>query len=259
MYSSIYKVITILAITSGVGCVQYPAPQRAQQSITPGEWMYYTVTNEQVESIMDCASCNGEGARTTNTETQISNRSPNDDYLITTTMSASCTKINNQVIKGSSNTNQAVVQINNRFNDSSTEFLQELVSGLSSSNGLKFSGQIRLRDLGSSRNATTNGRDIDLDIGAYNRFSKNTIAFIVGHELAHIFDSDAQRGSGKSTLDIETSADIIGAEYAICSGYDFERHINEISIGPNGGRPSAEFQQRINRMRNHVYTNRINC
>ena len=98
------------------------------------------------------------------------------------------------------------------------------------------------------------GARILIDEASLWELPANQWAFIVGHEFAHLIDERAQKKSGKSKLEIEISADIIGSEFAIEAGFDLDAYMDIMFYGPDGrGRARDDMLIRAIKLDNYFY------
>lgn len=151
---------------------------------------------------------------------------------------------------------------------SSERELNQIASLVAAATGTSLHGRLKVADsLQSPRSrqiAGTTGRALAQISGpphsgvltisreALDNFSANYVAFILGHEFAHQLDPRAQVASNLSVQEQEIYAEISGAEYAACAGFDLDDYLSVLDHGPDRNGFVAGFGlERANAVRAH--------
>jgi len=117
--------------------------------------------------------------------------------------------------------------------------MYELVRELQTASGARFPVQIQINSYAAQGFASITGHPsrgaiISVDPGLAMAGSDNVLAFILGHELAHVV-----RLHGPPALpQNEWEADRLGADWAVLAGYDKAQYVNWMLSLPNGCSPS---------------------
>jgi len=138
------------------------------------------------------------------------------------------------------------------FAQVNTQILDNMASELVTVNEVNVAGEIHssYRNSGGVAAISCRGNycDIFAHPNAMNTKSRNTWAFIIGHEIGHYMLGHTGCGTGGKQKEFD--ADVVGARLAKNAGYNLSSYINDLERQPNTcSRSHGCWSERINNLR----------